>query len=109
GRSGRRTRRAGVVQRPDPRVAVAVPGRGVNEEAARSAGYGAGGGLAGPRGQGSGITQRGREFRPPIPSPQSQVFIRRIMYRSSPYDRANLIADFDSIRISLASPEKIRS
>ncbi|MDX2182309.1 MAG: DNA-directed RNA polymerase subunit beta' [Bryobacteraceae bacterium] len=31
------------------------------------------------------------------------------MFRSSPYDRANLIADFDSIRISLASPEKIRS
>jgi DNA-directed RNA polymerase subunit beta' len=31
------------------------------------------------------------------------------MYRSSPYDRANLIADFDSIKISLASPEKIRS
>src|SRR5476651_1952420 len=31
------------------------------------------------------------------------------MYRSSPYDRANLIADFDSIRISLASPEKIQS
>ncbi len=31
------------------------------------------------------------------------------MYRSSPYDRANQIADFDSIRISLASPEKIRS
>jgi DNA-directed RNA polymerase subunit beta' len=31
------------------------------------------------------------------------------LYRSSPYDRANLIADFDSIRISLASPEKIRS
>jgi len=31
------------------------------------------------------------------------------LYRSSPYDRANMIADFDSIRISLASPEKIRS
>ncbi|MGQ9917754.1 MAG: DNA-directed RNA polymerase subunit beta', partial [Bryobacteraceae bacterium] len=31
------------------------------------------------------------------------------MYRSSPYDRSNLIADFDCIRISLASPEKIRS
>jgi len=31
------------------------------------------------------------------------------LYRSSPYDRANLIVDFDSIRISLASPEKIRS
>ncbi len=36
-------------------------------------------------------------------------FIGEFMYRSSPYDRANLIADFDSIRISLASPEKIRS
>ena len=31
------------------------------------------------------------------------------LYRSSPYDRANLIATFDCIRISLASPEKIRS
>ena len=31
------------------------------------------------------------------------------MYRSSPYDRVNLISDFDSIRIALASPEKIRS
>ncbi len=31
------------------------------------------------------------------------------MFRSSPYDRAPLIADFDAIRISLASPEKIRS
>jgi DNA-directed RNA polymerase subunit beta' len=31
------------------------------------------------------------------------------LYRSSPYDRASQIADFDSIRISLASPEKIRS
>src|ERR1700730_8694908 len=36
------------------------------------------------------------------------LFLEAIM-RSSPYDRANLIADFDSIRISLASPEKIRS
>ncbi len=31
------------------------------------------------------------------------------MYRSPLYDRSNLIADFDSIRISLAAPEKIRS
>ncbi len=31
------------------------------------------------------------------------------LYRSSPYDRASQIADFDSIRISLSSPEKIRS
>ncbi|MCZ6489744.1 MAG: DNA-directed RNA polymerase subunit beta' [Acidobacteria bacterium] len=31
------------------------------------------------------------------------------MYRSSPYDRSQPNIDFDSIRISLASPEKIRS
>ncbi len=31
------------------------------------------------------------------------------MFRSSPYDRVSMIAEFDSIRISLASPEKIRS
>ena len=31
------------------------------------------------------------------------------MYRSSSYDRVSLISDFDSIRIALASPEKIRS
>src|SRR5574341_710688 len=35
--------------------------------------------------------------------------MEELMFRSSPYDRASLIADFDSIRISLASPEKIRS
>ena len=31
------------------------------------------------------------------------------MFRSSPFEMANPIADFDAIRISLASPEKIRS
>ncbi len=31
------------------------------------------------------------------------------MFRSSPYDRVSLIGEFDSIRVSLASPEKIRS
>jgi DNA-directed RNA polymerase subunit beta' len=31
------------------------------------------------------------------------------VYRNSSYDRGQLSADFDSIRISLASPEKIRS
>jgi DNA-directed RNA polymerase subunit beta' len=31
------------------------------------------------------------------------------LYRSSPFDLGNNITDFDSIRISLASPEKIRS
>ena len=31
------------------------------------------------------------------------------MYRPSPFDLANQNADFDAIRISIASPEKIRS
>ena len=31
------------------------------------------------------------------------------LFRSSPFDLGNAIADFDAIRISLASPEKIRS
>src|SRR6202453_1166021 len=31
------------------------------------------------------------------------------MFRSSPFDMANPVADFDAIRISLSSPEKIRS
>ena len=31
------------------------------------------------------------------------------MFRQNPYDRANMIAEFDSIKISLASPDKIRS
>jgi DNA-directed RNA polymerase subunit beta' len=31
------------------------------------------------------------------------------LFRSSPYDRVSLIGEFDAIRISLASPEKIRS
>jgi DNA-directed RNA polymerase subunit beta' len=31
------------------------------------------------------------------------------LYRSSPFDMGNTVQDFDSIRISLASPEKIRS
>jgi DNA-directed RNA polymerase subunit beta' len=41
---------------------------------------------------------------PALPGQEDQP-----LYRSSPYDRASQIADFDSIRISLASPEKIRS
>src|SRR5215510_8748702 len=43
------------------------------------------------------------------PPPQGEGRKENTLYRSSPYDRASLIADFDSIRISLASPEKIRS
>jgi len=31
------------------------------------------------------------------------------LFRSSPYDRVSLIGEFDAIRISLASPEKVRS
>ena len=45
GRSGHRAGRAGIVQRADSRIAVAVSRCGIDEEAARSAGYGAGGGL----------------------------------------------------------------
>src|SRR2546422_4805401 len=41
--------------------------------------------------------------RPPL------QFWRYTLIRSNPYDRAASIAEFDSIRISLASPEKIRS
>src|SRR4030088_2005023 len=45
----------------------------------------------------------------PQPAAARRAYKEILMHRSSPYDRANLIADFDSIRISLASPEKIRS
>jgi DNA-directed RNA polymerase subunit beta' len=31
------------------------------------------------------------------------------LFRQNPYDRGNVIADFDSIKISLASPETSRS
>jgi DNA-directed RNA polymerase subunit beta' len=31
------------------------------------------------------------------------------LFRSNPYDRVSMIGEFDSIRVSLASPEKIRS
>src|SRR5438876_11917311 len=41
--------------------------------------------------------------RPPL------QFWRYTVIRSNPYDRAASIADLDSIRISLASPEKIRA
>src|ERR1700691_40089 len=34
---------------------------------------------------------------------------RVVLYRSSPFEMQNTIADFDAIKISLASPEKIRS
>src|SRR5258707_13543778 len=34
---------------------------------------------------------------------------RSTLYRSSPFDLANANSDFDAIRISVASPEKIRS
>src|SRR6266480_1120984 len=35
--------------------------------------------------------------------------VEETLFRSSPFDLANPVADFDAIRISLASPEKIRS
>src|SRR5271165_2197846 len=39
----------------------------------------------------------------------SRVRKRRHMFRSSPFDMAKPVVDLDAIRISLASPEKIRS
>src|SRR6201988_5578645 len=54
------------------------------------------------------VWQFGRVSGPRL-SPQDESREETTLYRSSPYDRASLIADFDSIRISLASPEKIRS
>src|ERR1700761_3857497 len=54
------------------------------------------------------VWQFGRVSGPRL-SPQDESREETTILRSSPYDRANLIADFDSIRISLASPEKIRS
>jgi DNA-directed RNA polymerase subunit beta' len=62
-----------------------------------------------PQRRKSSVAQRGPELprggRWANPSGQEEP----TLYRSSPYDRASQIADFDSIRISLASPEKIRS
>src|SRR4029077_2512384 len=46
------------------------------------------------------LRQRTREYRRKR---------RNTLFRSSPFEMANVIADFDAIRISLASPEKIRS
>src|SRR6201998_2422671 len=54
------------------------------------------------------VWQFGRVSGPRL-SPEGESREETTLYRSSPYDRASLIADFDSIRISLASPEKIRS
>ena len=106
GRGGDRAGRAGIVQRTDSRVAVAVPGRGVDEEAAGSAGHRTGGGLM------TDASAEPQRKHHEFSAPQRlcvKVFRLEATLRSSPYDRANLIADFDSIRITLASPEKIRS
>jgi hypothetical protein len=130
GRSRHRTGRAGIVQRADSRIAVAVSGCGVDEEAARSAGYGAGGGLKAE----SEATDEHRNADNLVASaknllPQIRCWfyllfmawqVLRTVFLSSGFQEleineilslrsANLIADFDSIRISLASPEKIRS
>ena len=48
-------------------------------------------------------------FQEPPAAANSRRKWRITLFRSSPFDLANPIADFDAIRISLASPEKIRS
>ena len=52
-------------------------------------------------------TNDGFQEPPAVPSRPQEW--RTTLYRSSPFEMANPIADFDAIRISLASPEKIRS
>src|SRR5208337_5584770 len=59
-----------------------------------------------PRLTNSGSRWRPREAATPG---RSSVQEGGTLYRSSPFDRETNIADFDAIRICLASPEKIRS
>ncbi len=59
-----------------------------------------------PRLTNSGSRGRPREAATPG---RSSVQEGGTLYRSSPFDRETNIADFDAIRICLASPEKIRS
>src|SRR5436305_5302479 len=48
-------------------------------------------------------------FSEPLAAAIRPQEVEETLFRSSPFDLANPIADFDAIRISLASPEKIRS
>ena len=107
GRAGHRAGRARIVQRARARVAVALPRRRIDEAAEAAAREGRSGGLIArsrdrSRSRGSAHSFL-TVFAPASPGGGQPL------YRSSPYDRASQIADFDSIRISLASPEKIRS
>src|SRR5881275_97127 len=61
------------------------------------------------RGAGAGNRQLETDFGEPRAPANRRRKWRTTLYRSSPFDMANPIADFDAIRISLASPEKIRS
>src|SRR6202041_2305883 len=65
----------------------------------------------GPMDYGGGPTTDGRRPKTIESRPAAAKSRRKWsnMFRSSPFDLANPIADFDAIRISLASPEKIRS
>jgi DNA-directed RNA polymerase subunit beta' len=48
-------------------------------------------------------------WEPPQRQRACREELEATLYRSSPFDLGNAIADFDAIRISVASPEKIRS
>src|SRR5881275_810340 len=61
------------------------------------------------RGAGAGNRQLETDFGEPRAPANRRRKWRTTLYRSSPFEMANPIADFDAIRISLASPEKIRS
>src|SRR6185437_6493563 len=94
------TRRPRELQRAHPRIAIAVPRCRAHEIAE-------GAPAPGRRRRRLNLKSLETSTRERISNPGTVE--RNPMYRSSPYDRANLIADFDSIRISLASPDKIRS
>src|SRR5205814_9718734 len=61
------------------------------------------------RGAGAGNRQLETDFGEPRAPANRRRKRRNTLFRSSPFEMANVIADFDAIRISLASPEKIRS
>src|SRR5207247_7266940 len=69
-----------VIQRPDPRAPVAVPGRGADEDQEEASGRGSSTGVGGS-----------------------------LAMRPSFHERSALTSDFDAIRISVASPDKIMS
>ena len=108
-RGGDRARRAGVVQRAGARAAKPLPRCGIDQEAE--------GERTCPWAPNRRVMSRQaaamcKQCGRPRPQVRKNLFSpskEETLFRSSPYDRVSLIGEFDAIRISLASPEKIRS